>query len=287
MATIFPQNPQVNDEYQGYRFNGTQWEIIGIDLTQEYAELTSGYIADLVIPATIARVDDVNTSLEDYIPLNIKGEPLGVAELNASGYVPSSQLNLDLLPSQSNNTGKFLTTDGSIASWASVDALPLQSNNTGKFLTTDGSVASWATVDLTSYAPLNSPSLTTPNIGVATGTSLVATNNVVSHVDRVTPSFTSNVYTLNGTEDGNLVLLNNSSTDGTLYVPTDATYNFLKGTQITLVQSGTGQITIAAADSNTTTINYTPGNKLRAQWSGATLIKTTNNTWILMGDLSL
>ena len=39
--------------------------------------------------------------------------------------------------------GKFLTTDGTNASWASVDALPSQANNAGKFLTTDGTNASW------------------------------------------------------------------------------------------------------------------------------------------------
>jgi hypothetical protein len=36
MATIFPADPQVNDEYQGYRYNGTSWDIIGIDLTADY-----------------------------------------------------------------------------------------------------------------------------------------------------------------------------------------------------------------------------------------------------------
>ena len=38
MATIFPTSPapQVNDEYQGYRYNGTSWEIIGVDLTADY-----------------------------------------------------------------------------------------------------------------------------------------------------------------------------------------------------------------------------------------------------------
>jgi hypothetical protein len=46
------------------------------------------------IPVEIARVEDVNTSLEDYILLTEKGEPLGVAELNASGTVPAEQLYL-------------------------------------------------------------------------------------------------------------------------------------------------------------------------------------------------
>jgi hypothetical protein len=46
------------------------------------------------IPVEIARVDDVNTSLDEYILLTEKGEPLGVAELNASGTVPAEQLDL-------------------------------------------------------------------------------------------------------------------------------------------------------------------------------------------------
>lgn len=50
------------------------------------------------------------------------------------------------LPSQTSNSGKFLTTNGSSPSWATVDALPSQSNNSGKYLTTNGSTASWSTV---------------------------------------------------------------------------------------------------------------------------------------------
>jgi hypothetical protein len=49
-------------------------------------------------------------------------------------------------PLQSGNTGKFLTTDGSVVSWATVDALPSQTNNSGKYLTTNGTSASWATI---------------------------------------------------------------------------------------------------------------------------------------------
>ena len=50
------------------------------------------------------------------------------------------------IPSQTGNTGKYLTTNGSATSWATVDALPSQTGNTGKYLTTNGSAASWATI---------------------------------------------------------------------------------------------------------------------------------------------
>ena len=82
-------------------------------------------------------------------------------------------------------------------------------------------------------------------------------------------------------------MLDNSTTAATLYVGTDATCNFAIGTQITIVQKGAiaGQITVTATTPATTTINATPGKKLRAQWSSATLVKTAANTWLLMGDL--
>jgi hypothetical protein len=51
-----------------------------------------------------------------------------------------------VLPAQATHTGKYLTTNGSTASWGTVDALPSQSGNGGKYLTTDGSTASWASI---------------------------------------------------------------------------------------------------------------------------------------------
>ncbi len=56
---------------------------------------------------------------------------------------------IETLPTQTSHSGKFLTTDGSVASWSTIthpDEIPGQSGHNGKFLTTDGSVISWATV---------------------------------------------------------------------------------------------------------------------------------------------
>ena len=61
---------------------------------------------------------------------------------NGSGVL--SWGNVDSLPSQSSQSGKYLTTDGSSASWATVSALPSQSSNANKVLTTDGTNASWS-----------------------------------------------------------------------------------------------------------------------------------------------
>jgi hypothetical protein len=51
-----------------------------------------------------------------------------------------------VVPSQTGNTGKYLTTDGTTSSWGVVDALPSQTGNAGEYLTTDGTTASWAAI---------------------------------------------------------------------------------------------------------------------------------------------
>jgi len=50
------------------------------------------------------------------------------------------------LPAQAGNSGKFVTTDGSVASWDAISQVPSQTTHSGKFLTTNGTAASWATV---------------------------------------------------------------------------------------------------------------------------------------------
>ena len=51
-----------------------------------------------------------------------------------------------VVPSQTGNTGKYLTTNGTTSSWGAVDALPSQTGNAGKYLTTNGTAASWDTI---------------------------------------------------------------------------------------------------------------------------------------------
>ncbi len=52
------------------------------------------------------------------------------------------------------------TVDFSGATVTGITALPTQLNNTGKYLTTNGTVASWADLNLTAYAPINNASFT-------------------------------------------------------------------------------------------------------------------------------
>ena len=60
------------------------------------------------------------------------------------------------LPTQTGNTGKFLTTDGTITSWDTVDALPSQTGQAGEYLKTDGTIATWEPVASGSTIPAQS-----------------------------------------------------------------------------------------------------------------------------------
>jgi hypothetical protein len=73
---------------------------------------------------------------------------------------------------------------------------------------------------------------------------------------------------------------------GFFEIPTDASVNFPVGTQITVLQTTLSQITIRPVTAGTTTVNGTPGLKLRTQWSSATLVKRAANLWVAIGDLS-
>jgi len=153
----------------------------------------------------------LTTDLSSYIPLSTfdtKGDLLvasadnTVAKLavGTNGYILTANSSATngvewaaapiSLPSQTGNTGKYLTTDGTTASWATISAdiesvtagtgltgggssgavtvsldttsiyvVPSQTGNSGKYLTTNGSVSSWATVSSYSAPTLGSTSI--------------------------------------------------------------------------------------------------------------------------------
>jgi hypothetical protein len=76
-----------------------------------------------------------------------------------------------------------------------------------------------------------------------------------------------------------------SSASGvTVTIPANSTVAYPVGTSIDILQTGSGQVTIAGAGG--VTVNATPGLKLRTQWSSATLFKRATDTWVVFGDLT-
>jgi hypothetical protein len=90
-------------------------------------------------------------------------------------------------------------------------------------------------------------------------------------------------YTLVLADAGKIIEMNVASANN-LTVPLNSSQAFAVGSNITILQTGAGQTTIVATGG--VTINATPGLKLRAQWSSATLIKRATDTWVAIGDLT-
>jgi hypothetical protein len=90
-------------------------------------------------------------------------------------------------------------------------------------------------------------------------------------------------YTLSALSERDSMIEVSSSSATTLTIPAESSVNFPVGTSIDVLQTSTGQVTIAGAGG--VTVNATPGLKLRTQWSSATLFKRAADTWVVYGDL--
>ena len=109
-----------------------------------YTELITGndvkstYSSTGLDPVNGTAVASAISGKQDTLPSGTAGQYL---QKTADG-VQWSPIS-GALPTQTGQSGKFLTTDGTEASWAAVDALPSQASQSGKFLTTNGTTASW------------------------------------------------------------------------------------------------------------------------------------------------
>jgi hypothetical protein len=91
-------------------------------------------------------------------------------------------------------------------------------------------------------------------------------------------------YTLSSLTERDDLIEMGSASAMTLTIPLNSAVAFPVGTSIDILQTSTGQVTIAGDTG--VTVNSTPGLKLRTQWSTATLFKRATNTWVVYGDLT-
>jgi hypothetical protein len=91
-------------------------------------------------------------------------------------------------------------------------------------------------------------------------------------------------YTLSAESERDSLIEVSSESGTTITIPLNSAVAYPVGTTLDILQTNTGQVTIAG-DAGVT-VNATPGLKLRTRWSSATLFKRDTNTWVVFGDLT-
>jgi hypothetical protein len=148
------------------------------------------------------------------------------------------------------------------------------------YLTQDSASTTYLTQESASANYLTQASASTNYLTQESASTIYATKNL-----NIIAAKTAS-YILSSGDEGSLIQANGTLS---IVVPFDSEVNFAIGTQINLLNIGTGVITIDPRTSfnETISLNATPGLKLRTQWSSATLIKRDSNTWVLVGDLTV
>jgi hypothetical protein len=156
-----------------------------------------------------------------------------------------------------------------------------------------GSTSGTTTVQATAVAGTNTLSLPATTSDTLAGIAATQTlSNKTLTAPKITLGYSAKTaaYTLASGDESYLFSMNNAAT-AQFNIPTDATFNFAIGTQISFVWiTGAGQPTIGATTPATTTVisnaavSATP--KLRVVNSAATAIKLAANSWLVVGDIA-
>jgi hypothetical protein len=125
--------------------DGNNWKTTNLTIARNSSTI-EGLAEDLTVDIPGIRLDIVYDGTTWEVITSAGAAELPTQTSNSGKFLTTNGTGVswaDTLPSQTSNSGKFLTTNGTSASWSIVDALPSQTSNADKILTTNGTSASW------------------------------------------------------------------------------------------------------------------------------------------------
>jgi hypothetical protein len=215
---------------------------------------------NLTVNGTTFNASSTSITIEDNM--------LQLAHQNAANTV-----DLGLVVAYNDGAAKHagLVRDVSDAKWKLFDGVTSEPSTTVNF--------GQGSLDALAVGALEATTIT-PSSGVVFSDGTQTKEGVVSRTPIIAKT---DSYTLSAlTERDSLIEVAKSSAT-TITIPLNSAVAYPVGTSLDILQTGTGQVTIAGAAG--VTVNATPGLKLRTQWSSATLFKRAENTWVVYGDL--
>ena len=271
------------------------------NLAGTYDNGTSGLGATLTKASngSIGTIDGATVSVGSRILLRAQTDPKenGVYTVTAVGSVSAPWQITRAADADNNPSGELATGDFCFVTSGSTNiAKGFVLNTTGTITigTTEISYAQFNASEAViagtninktgeTLSVVNAPTFS----GVVTATSGVAFSDGTQTKAGV-PSLTTFAektadYTLDTLAHQDNLVEMNSTSPMTFTIPTNATLAWPIGASMDILQTNTGEVTIAAVGG--VTLNRTPGNKLRTQWSSATILKRGTDSWILYGDL--
>ena len=247
-------------------------------------------------------VFDVFGSLQQLTIVNTTGQTFIGAKTTASGRLvinsASSDAHLQIIGANApsiriDNAGSGGTQRFAIGNATATDNF-IQGSVAGQFCITTASAGDmlfgmWQTTNATEVFRIS----TTNNLQIGSASALAYTSKLQLTGDAyftgvfretITTNTQVSSYSLVLNDNGKLILMN-VATANNLTIPLNSSVNFPVGTKIDVSSVGAGQTTIVAAGG--VTINSAGGAlKLRLQYSGATMVQTATNVWLLFGDIT-
>jgi hypothetical protein len=241
------------------------------DTAEADAITAAGTAADTKISTAVAALTKSSVGLGNVDNTADSAKPVSTAQATAIATAKS-----EAIASATASVDALLT--GAPAALNTLDELAAA-------LGDDANFASTVTTSLGLKAPLASPTFTGTVTVAAAGVAFTDGTQTKEGVPSRTPIIQKTAsYTLSALTERDSMIEMGSASALTLTVPSNATVAWPVGTSIDILQTGAGQVTIAAGAG--VTINGTPGLKLRTQWSGVTLFKRATDTWVVYGDLT-